>query len=182
MPGPLVVSAVAEELGELDGVALGVGVVVAAATCARVLAERRPSRVIFVGTAGTYPGGPAPGGVVCARRVLLASVGGVLGLGYVPRAPGPLDVEPVPGVQAVDVVTVQAITTAPALVERLAALGQVEHLEAYGVALAAAAAGVPCSIVLGLPNRVGPDAHAEWQAHRATTEAAARAAVAAALG
>jgi 3-methyl-2-oxobutanoate hydroxymethyltransferase len=44
-------------------------------------------------------------------------------------------------------------------------------------ALACQEAGVPFLAVLGIANEVGPQAHAQWRAHRAEAEAAARRAV-----
>jgi nucleoside phosphorylase len=53
-----------------------------------------------------------------------------------------------------------------------------ENLEAFSVARAAAAAGVPFAAILGIANYVGPAAHAEWKKHG---EAAATAACEAVL-
>lgn len=183
----LLVAAVPAELGPLPGEALGVGLVAAATSTARLLAERRaagrlPARVVLVGTAGAYPGGPAVGAVVTARRVGQGSGTAALGLGYVPMAPEPVDAVALDGLPAVDVLTCIAITTDPALVARHAAAWQVEHMEAFGVAWACARAGVPFSAALGIANEVGPDAHAQWRANRAAVEAAAVEAVARALG
>jgi purine-nucleoside phosphorylase len=86
------------------------------------------------------------------------------------------------GLPSSAVLTVPAITTDPEMVTALtgAAGGPwaVEHLEAAAVALACAAVGVPFACALGIANRVGPDAHAEWLANRAAAEAGARAAAA----
>lgn len=179
--GLLVVAAAPTELGDLSGEALGVGVVRATAATARRLARGEVDGVVLVGTAGALPGGPEIGAVVAARRVSLGSTAAALGLGYVPLAPPPLAGDA--GLRArlalpeVDVVTHVAITTDPALADRVAAEASVEHMEAYGVAWACAEAGVPFVAVLGITNRVGPDAHAEWMAHRAEAESAARDAV-----
>jgi hypothetical protein len=43
----------------------------------------------------------------------------------------------------------------------------VEHLEAYSVALACAAPGVPFAAVLGVANAVGARGRAEWRTHHA---------------
>ena len=68
----LLVAAASEELGDLRGEVLGVGPVVAAATMARILGSSSPQGVVMIGTAGAYPGGPAVGTVIKARRVGLA--------------------------------------------------------------------------------------------------------------
>ena len=46
-------------------------------------------------------------------------------------------------------------------------------MEAYGAALACQDAGVPFCVVLGVANQVGPEAHAQWKAHRVEAEQAA---------
>jgi purine-nucleoside phosphorylase len=71
------------------------------------------------------------------------------------------------------VVCCTAITTDPGVAGALAAEGDVEHMEAFGVAWACARAGVPFAAVLGITNAVGPNAHAEWKANRAAAQAAA---------
>lgn len=175
----IVVAAVVEELGELDGVALGVGPVAAAAAMARLLATRSPDAVVLLGTAGAYPGGPAIGAVVTARTVAQGSGTAAMGLGYVPLAPAPITCVPAPGLPAVDVLACEAISTAPELARRLGERGAVEHMEAFGAAWACATAGVPFTAVLAITNEVGPDAHAQWRANRVAAQAAAVRAVAA---
>ncbi|MCB9681657.1 MAG: phosphorylase [Alphaproteobacteria bacterium] len=175
------VAAVAAELGGLDGVAVGIGPVRSALGAADLLARRLPTAVILIGTAGAYPGGPEVGTVIAARRVGLSRGIAALGLGYVPAEPEALTTSAALrarlALPEADVLTVEAITTDPAHTARLGASWQVEHMEAWSVGAAARAAGVPFVAVLGIANRVGPDAHAEWLAHRAAAEGAARAAV-----
>ncbi|MCK6507245.1 futalosine hydrolase [Myxococcota bacterium] len=174
----LVLAAVAEELGPLPGRTVGVGPVVAAASTARILCELRPDAVVLIGTAGSYRGGPPVGQACAARRVGLADGAATMGLGYVPRPPPPLPCDPRllarAGVPAVDVLNTGAITTDPVLAARLADGWQVEHLEAYGVAAACAAAQVPFVALLGIANQVGPDAHAQWLTHRNAAQDSAR--------
>ncbi len=187
MKTPLIrlVAAVREELGELDGVALGVGVVPAGIAAARLLERERPDAVVLVGTAGAYGDLPI-GAVIAARRVGLVSGTATLGHGYVPLAPPPLVTDGALrgrlNLPEADVATLVAITTDPALATRLAADWAVEHMEAYGVAAACAGAGVPFAAVLGITNRVGPGAHAEWRANRDACQRAAVAAVARLVG
>ncbi|MEE2750841.1 MAG: hypothetical protein VX519_05385 [Myxococcota bacterium] len=166
----LFVSAVREELGDLPGEALGVGYVVAATRMATLLTETRPSGVVMLGTAGSYPNGPETGSAVVARRIGLSLGVAVMGLGYVPRPPVPytcdsrlmerLDLP------QVDVLSVGAITTDEVLADRLSDGWQIEQMEAYGTAHACAQAGVPFVGIYGISNRVGPNAHTEWLAHR----------------
>lgn len=182
----LVLAAVAEELGSLPGRTVGVGPVVAAATAAHLLTELRPDAVVLIGTAGSYRGGPPVGQACAARRVGLADGAATMGLGYVPRPPSPLPCDPRllarANLPVVDVLNTGAITTDPVLAGRLADGWQVEHLEAFGVAAACAAARVPFVALLGIANQVGPDAHAQWLTHRNAAQDAAREAAAALIG
>lgn len=158
---------------------MGIGLVAAAVGAARWIAATRPAAIVLVGTAGALPGsGLTPGDVVVARRVGLGSPAVTLGLGYQPAAPDPilaasaltegLDARPA------DVLTNLAITTEPALAARFGLDWQVEHMEAFAVAAAAAAAGIPFAAVLGITNHVGPAAHAEWRLNRSHAEECAR--------
>ena len=182
----LLVAAVEAELGELPGEALGVGALVAGVRASALLARRHPDALVLVGSAGAYPGGPAVGEVVAAQRLGWARGAADVGAGYVPLPPpdlhsdGPL-LDRL-GLPRADVLTTVAITTDPALVSRRAASWAVEHLETYGVAQACQQHGVPFVAILGIANRVGPDAHAEWKAHRSRAEQAARDAARALLG
>lgn len=182
----LVLAAVAEELGPLPGRPVGIGPVIAAATTARLLCELRPDAVVLIGTAGSYRGGPPIGQACAARRVGLADGASAMGLGYVPRPPAPLPCDPRllarANVPVVDVLNTGAISTDPILAGRLADGWQVEHLEAYGVAAACAAAGVPFVALLGISNVVGPDAHTQWLTHRNAAQDAAREAAMALVG
>lgn len=157
----------------------------------RLLVERRPSRVVLVGTAGVFPGrAPTVGSVIVARRLGLGATAVTLGLGYQPGAPPVLTADApdlpgdlpgdlpagLPACRRADVLTNLAITTSPDLAARFAVDWEIEHMETFGVAWACHAAGVPFAAVLGITNTVGPDAHAEWLRHRSAAESAARAA------
>lgn len=177
----LVVSAVAEELGPLEGEPLGIGAVAAAARMARLLSRAAPDGVVLLGTGGAYPAGPAIGEACVARRVGMSSGVAAMGLGYVPRAAATLPCDPrllgrlkLPWA---DVLTVDAVTTDPVLAGRLGDRWTVEHTEAYGAAAACADAGVPFVAVLGIAWRAGPDANAQWLARRREAQEAARQAV-----
>lgn len=177
----LILAAVEAELFQMSGFCVGVGPVRSAVGATRLILEHRPEAVVLIGTAGALVNDLSVPSVVVARRLGWAHSGAMLGAGYVPLPPEDLQADASLAaafdLQPVDVVTVGAITTAPGVADELRRRWQVEHMEAYSVALAAAAAGVPFAAVLGLSNRVGPNAHEEWKANRHAAESAARDAV-----
>jgi purine-nucleoside phosphorylase len=146
----------------------GIGAVTAAATTARLLAERPASRVVLVGTCGAYDGRLAVGDLLSVSEAIATSLDEVDGRAdrpsleasrwaatlALPFPPHPVAVTP-------------GITVDPVGAARLAGLAAAEHLEVTGVFAASLAAGVPVGAVLGVANRVGPGAHAEWRAHHA---------------
>jgi purine-nucleoside phosphorylase len=144
----------------------GVGALAAAATTARLLAERPASRVLFVGTCGAYDERLAVGDLLSASAVVAVSLDVLEGRAYRPGvevtrwAPG--WALPFP---AHAVAVPPAITCTAEGARRLAALAAVEHLELSGVFAACHAAGVPVAGALAVANRVGPGAHAEWTAN-----------------
>lgn len=176
----LFVAAVREELGDLPGETVGIGPIVAAAHAGSLLERLRPSSVVMVGTGGAYPGGPAIGSAIAAELVGMSYGVAVMGLGYVPRPPAPVPGDPATldklGLPRHHVLTTGAITTDPTLARRLSDGWTVEHLEAYGVAIACRDLGIPFTAVLGISNIVGPEAHAQWLANRDAAQDAARAA------
>jgi nucleoside phosphorylase len=148
----------------------GIGGATSAARTARLLAEERPERVLFVGTCGAYDARLAIGELLAARAAIASSLDELEGRAYRP------ELEPVRfeatwslplALPAHDVVVPPAITRTAEGARRLAALGAAEHLELAGVLAACADAGVPAAAVLAVANRVGPDASAEWRANHA---------------
>jgi len=163
----------------------GIGAVDAAAGAAQAIAQVEPRLVLFVGTAGRYGDAPPTGGCAVARRLSLAPTAVLRGEAYLP---GPMqhqlttdarlrrELRVGPRTPLADVATTLGITSRRALATRLAATGAaLENLEAFAVARAAARAALPFGAVLGVANRVGPQAHREW---RANAGAATRAACA----
>src|SRR5262249_24929836 len=78
----------AVDSGRLALDTVGVGPVEAALGAATAIAAARPRQVIFVGTAGAYPRGPATaaiGTVAIARELRLVSTAAVRGDGYLPE-------------------------------------------------------------------------------------------------
>jgi len=169
--------------------AVGVGTVDAAVGAARAIAAAKPERVIFVGTAGVYPAAARKlplGSAALAGELRLVSSATLRGDAY---HPAPLvataaatralrdRVARAGGAAALPVVTVAcplAITQSTALARRIGKTGAaLENLEAFAVARAAAAAGLPFAAVLGVSNVVGPRAHAEWRANHLIASRAA---------
>ena len=157
----------------------GVGALAAAATTARLLAEARPARLLFVGTCGAYDARLPVGALLSASTAIAVSLDVLCGRAYRPEievtrweATLPL---PFP---AHAVAVPPAITVDLAGAALLGAVAPAEHLELTGVFAAAHAAGVPVGAVLGVANRVGPEAHAEWRANHAAVSRALVAALA----
>lgn len=180
----LLVAAVTEELGHLDGAPLGVGPVVAAARMATLIEQRQPSAVVMIGTAGAYANsGLEVGQAVVARRCGLSHGVAAMGLGYVPRPPSTVEcaaelIDRMPELVRADVLTVGAVTTDTVLAGRLSDGWQVEHMETFGAACACAQRSVPFVAVLGIANDVGPQAHSQWLVNRTVAQDVARDAVA----
>ncbi len=165
---------------------VGIGLATAAAGAAMRLVAYRPRGVVLVGTCGSYGGSVALGAVAVARRIALADPAVARGEAAYPE---PMSTEVLAdralgdalcgngahGGQLADVATTLAVTTDDALASRLAVATscQVEHLEAYGVAAACAAHGVPFAAALGVANGVGARGREEWrQGHRPASAAA----------
>jgi nucleoside phosphorylase len=203
-PRTLVVSAFEPEIAPLRPLvrgsrrvtlaAAGIGAVDAAVGAAAAIAAARPSRVIFVGTAGVYGSavrtGLPIGSAAVVGELACVSTAALRGEAYLP-APTALRAETsrrlraalrtaageAGGPRSVDrsVACPLAITRSATLGRRIAAAtgAELENLEAFAVARAAVAAGVDFAAVLGVANRVGPTGHAEWlRHHRAASRAA----------
>jgi nucleoside phosphorylase len=178
-------------VGRLDVAArvVGIGLPMAAAGAATQLGEMQPRLALLLGTCGAYGGtGISVGDVVAASRVRLVAPSVVDGLAQFPEPMSVLTEADVStrdalvraGARPGDVATTLAITVDDAAADRVArSTGtHAEHLEAYGVAAACAARGVPFGAALGVANRVGSRARDEWRTHH---RGAAEAAVAVAL-
>lgn len=146
----------------------GVGALAAAVVTARLLAERRPRRVLFLGTCGAYDDRLPLGAFLSAGQVLAVSLEELEERAYRPRlettrweAGWPL---PFP---AHTVAVPPAITRTEEGAHRFSTVAAAEHLELSGVFAACLAAEVPAAAALVVVNRVGPDAHSEWQANHA---------------
>lgn len=172
----LLLSAFAPELGPLAGdpppgwetATVGVGAVAAAAATARLLAERRPEAVLFLGTCGRYDGRLALFDCLWASEAIATSLEEARGGAYRPglertrwlaSLPGPLPEHPV--------AVPPAITSTREGAALLGRVAPAEHLELTGVFAACHAAGTSCGGALVVVNDVGPEAQAQWQANHA---------------
>ncbi|WP_316415896.1 5'-methylthioadenosine/S-adenosylhomocysteine nucleosidase family protein [Mesoterricola silvestris] len=148
----------------------GIGALTAGVATARLLAELRPARVLFVGTCGSYDGRLRTGDAVWAAEALAVSLDELEGRAYRPdieTVRWAATLEPALPFPAHAVAVPPGITRTEEGARRLGGLAAVEHLELTGVFAACAQAGVPCGAVLAVANRVGPDAHREWRENHA---------------
>ncbi len=179
--GTLLLGAYAPELAGVDGRAVGVGLVAAAAGTERVIADTRPTRLLLIGTAGALPGSQLAIGsiIVVARAELVVRPGE-----YVPAIlPTTVDADAAfaracaerLGAPLVTAASGVGVTSSDEEAARLAAAAQIEHLESFAV-LSVARGRVPATCLLAIANTVGSRARDEWRTHRAEAEAAAIAA------
>jgi len=169
---------------------VGVGLVEAAIETTRLLHVRRPAAILLVGTAGVYPGRrhelPIGAAAAIGSTTLLPQAVPALSVALPALVPArePASAQLLRAlVRATALPTAKvacplAITTSERGARSAARLSgcDLENLEAFAVARAAAAAGVPFAGILGISNTVGPDGHRQWRRHGATAAAAAAAA------
>ncbi len=162
--------------------AVGIGLVASTLGAAALLRDVTPRGVVFVGTCGAYASsGLSIGRVAVARSVRLVDPAVTLGRS---AFVGQMAVElpthaaataslAAAGAHPCDVATTLGVTTDDEQALILAKVAAVEHLEAFGVAQAAARCGAPFTAVLGVANSVGSRGRAEWREnHEAATAAA----------
>jgi futalosine hydrolase len=153
--------------------AVGIGLVDATLGMTRCISRHSPSHVLLLGTGGAAPGsGLEVGDVVAGSSVRLGDASVVEGRAAMPFGGEPTRLDAAmtaalasSGAREATIVNTLGITTDDALAKTLAALGEVEHLEAYGVARACEAATVPCAIALAVANIVGARGREEWRAN-----------------
>ena len=158
---PLVVVAVRQEAAHLTGVDVlltGIGKVAAAATVARAIAERRPSRVLNIGTAGALRDeveGIHRIGRVLEHDVDHAALSALIG-------------EPVVGEIVLDPSLPTVLATGDAFISaavdrlRLAERAHLVDMEGYAVARACADAGVPCELIKVVSDTADETAGHTW--------------------
>jgi len=162
----------------------GFGPIAAAARCAQLLAELRPSRVLLIGIAGSFDTEELPlGSAHLFGELWMDGVGASAGDGHdpllpsqlgFPQWPGKEDQAPVfehlslslsPGHAAKRLLCVASASgnaqEASDRVRRFPGV-QAEEMEGFGVALACRMQGLPLAIVRGISNRVGDRESANW--------------------
>ena len=164
MGRPLVVVAVRPEAAHLrdleaDVLLTGIGKVAAAVAVSRAIAERQPSFVLNVGTAGALHDGLE--GVHRIGRVLEHDVDHA--------ALGALIGEDISGEVVLDpdepwvLATGDAFVADEAVRRALAERAHLVDMEGYAVARACQAAGVPCEMVKVVSDTASDDAPTSWQ-------------------
>jgi futalosine hydrolase len=163
--------------------AVGVGMLAAGVGAAAQIEATKPRAVLLTGTCGAYPGAALHlNDVVVARTVMLVEPAVEEGRAAFPAImarsvdthEGMRRALVGAGAPVADVATTLAITTDDALAGALGRLtgASVEHLEAYGVAVACEAQKIPFVAVLGVANPVGSGGRAAWLAgHQVATQA-----------
>lgn len=160
--------------------AVGVGPAAAAAGTARLLATGVYRAVISMGIAGGFPGRAPVAGTVIGARSIAADLGAETPGGFLPveelgfgssvLACDPALVKALsaalPDAVTGDVLTLSTVTGTRETADRLAARfphAAAEAMEGYGVATAAAGAGVPFAELRTISNPVGPRDRAAWR-------------------
>lgn len=164
---------------------VGVGPAAAAAGTARLLTRAETNgagyhAVLSAGVGGGFPGRVAVGGLVLATRSVAADLGAESPEGFLPLDElgfGTSSVETdatllgklraaLPQAATGAVLTVNTVTGTARTAEALLARhpdAVAEAMEGYGVAVAAAQAGVPFAELRAISNPVGPRDRAAWR-------------------
>lgn len=159
---PLVVVAVRQEASQLHGLDVlltGIGKVAAAVAVSAAIAERRPSFVLNVGTAGALRDGLA--GIHRIGRVLEHDVDHA--------ALGALIGEDLRGEIVLDETEPTILATGDAFVadervrQALAVRAHLVDMEGYAIAKACLAAGVPCELVKVVSDTASEGAARSWK-------------------
>jgi futalosine hydrolase len=190
----LVVTAVEAEAAALRSAAgsdvvievVGVGPAAAAAGTARLLAGAAFDRVVSAGIAGGFPGRAPVGTTVIGLRSVAADLGAETPDGFVPveqlgfgtsvlhADPSLVDAmrSASPAAVTGDILTLATVTGTAATGATLAArhpAAVAEAMEGYGVATAAAAAGIPFAELRTISNPIGPRDRSAWRIAEALT-------------
>lgn len=166
---------------------VGVGLVEAAHNTARLIALGRPSGILLIGTAGSYPAHerafPTGTAAVVEETVLLPTLGPSKHT-YLPAiVPSRAKATPklvemlcrltrLPAARVACPLAITAGSRAATAAAKVSGCA-LENLEAFAVARAAAAADLPFVAILGIANKVGPQGHREWMSNARRAAAAA---------
>ncbi|GAA2618866.1 futalosine hydrolase [Paractinoplanes durhamensis] len=165
---------------------VGVGPAAPAAGTARLLATGHYRAVISAGIAGGFPGRAPVGGTVLGTRSIAADLGAESPEGFLPIEElgfgrSVLAADPVllkgllaalPEAIAGDVLTLATVTGTAATADALAARfpqAVAEAMEGFGVATAAAGAGLPFAELRTISNPIGPRDRDAWRLKEAFT-------------
>lgn len=150
----------AVHLGDRDVVLTGIGKVSAAVAVSRAIAERRPARVLNVGTAGALRDGWE--GVHRIGRVIEHDVDHVaLSTLLGEEVSGEVVLDPA---EPVVLATGDAFVADGAVRAELAVRAHLVDMEGYAVARACEAAGVPVELVKVVSDAASDGAAGEWAA------------------
>ena len=169
MPDVLLVAATELELGELEGLACGIGPVEAAAATARALALDAPRAVLHVGLAGAR--GIEPGTLVVGTESVYVDIAAAIPV--VARAePDPSLLAAVrralPDAPALPIATSAAVTeTRVTGTSGASHRPQVEAMEGFAVLRACELAGVAAIEVRAISNELGEGDRTRWELGRA---------------
>lgn len=149
---------------QVDFITTGIGSARAAMVVTEALVKNRYRYVIFCGTAGYYPNHPFENKqVVRCTQTLFSDIGVALGASYLPQ--GQTLTSPLQQTLGDETmcVTTPSITSSTNEARLLGAMGHIENLEFYGVALAAQQFGASWFGLFGLSNEVGTQSHEQWK-------------------
>lgn len=150
--------------GDNAYLAAGIGPVAATFGLTHFLEDYRPQRIIAVGTAGVINTKKfKTGDMVVAKSVATASG---LTAAYTPKLQAQKILLPVGARHSITqakIYSPQEITKDKMWITPFTHAGHdIEHLEAFAFAFVAKKFRIPISIVLGLTNVIGPNAHRDW--------------------
>ena len=171
---------------ELNVEICGFGPIVSAAKTARLIAERHPHRILLLGIAGSYSDELELGQAYQFERIRCHGVGvgtrnafrSTAEIGWLQHESSPeigneltVAIHADAGSIRSCLQTVCAASANEADVEFRCADSDAEDMESFGVASAAALAGIPMHVIRGISNRAGDRDHNNWQIEAALNSA-----------
>lgn len=147
---------------------IGIGGIEAGLSVQTLLQSNSCSRVLFIGTCGSFDLKKYPlGSIVEVREAIAKSLGEATGDSHRPSE------EIIQwnqswslgGLPLVRAVCPPAMTHSEAASKELASFGEVEHLETASVFAACARHRIPVTACLAVSNGVSPEGHQQWEDH-----------------